>query len=824
MCLEYLGTFRGKSKQYVKGVSCMDTKRQVLLEKEMREEGISRFHKDNLKKAQTGQESTSSYGQYLLKHTMSTLENCVQQFIDDSIQGKPGRASTSALLLQNLEAPIISVITLRVALNQITSKRDYSSSAVVLGMAIEDEVRIRSFEENNPKLYKVVKKDLDKRSSGYTYKRRKLYESAQRDGLEWQGWTQRERLLIGNALLDLTIRNTGLLELKSMMKNGRRRQILLASETTLTIIKDLSAFQEILRPEFYPCLVPPKDWTTPTDGGYYTHHIRRLPLIKTDNKNYLAELRHFEMPMVYGAVNSMQQTGFKVNTFILDVLKTIWDTGMELPSLPPSENLPLPPKPHDIATNKISKTSWKRQAVIVHTENNRMASKRLLLRKTIQVADKFKNEEAIYMVYQLDFRGRIYAVPNYLNPQGTDFAKALLTFSKGKKIDEQGACHLAIHGANQFGYDKHSLQERIDWVEDNVDKILSCAKDPLSDLWWAKEADKPFEFLAFCKEWEGYVNNPNDFYSSLPVSADGSCNGLQHFAAMLRSETTGKEVNLVPMDTPQDIYQRVADAVTEALKLSDDKFAKMWLEYGVTRKCCKRPCMVLPYGGRQYSFTDFVVEYVVEQTDKGVKNIFGEDLFSASTFLSKYIWKAISDVVHAATDAMAWLQKSARVASSEGLPIRWDTPCNLPVLQAYQEVKSNQIETKLLGRVFKPRVYSQTGKLDKMRQANGISPNFVHSIDASHLMITLHVARQLGIDSFAMVHDSYGTHAADAEEMWSALRTAFVEMYSQMDVLEEFRNYLLEVLPENRHKEIEPVPTKGNLKLEDVLQSSFFFA
>ena len=68
-----------------------------------------------------------------------------------------------------------------------------------------------------------------------------------------------------------------------------------------------------------------------------------------------------------------------------------------------------------------------------------MASKRLLLRKTIQIADKFKDEKAIYMVYQLDFRGRIYAVPNYLNPQGTDFAKGLLLFSEAKKLNEQGS-------------------------------------------------------------------------------------------------------------------------------------------------------------------------------------------------------------------------------------------------------------------------------------------------------------------------------------------------------------------------------------------------
>ncbi len=801
----------------------MDT-RQVSLEREMREEGIHRFHKNNLQKAEKAQESTTTYGQYLLRQTVLKVEEAINEHIESSMKGRSGKSATSAVLLNDLEPSVIAVITLRVALSQITRKRDYSSSAVALGMAIEDELRIRTFEENNPRLYRVVKKDLDKRSSGYTYKRRKLIESSRRDGQEWASWTQREKLLVGNALLDLTIVNTGLLELKSMMKGGKRRQLLLASETTLKIIKDLSAFQEILRPEFYPCVVPPKDWTTPTDGGYHTHHVRQIPLVKTENKNYLQELKHFDMPMVYGAVNAMQQTGFKVNQFVLQVLKDIWDSGIALPSLPPSENAEIPNKPHDIATNKQAKINWKRNAVIIHTENNRMASKRLLLRKTIQIADKFKDEKAIYMVYQLDFRGRIYAVPNYLNPQGTDFAKGLLLFSEAKKLNEQGACHLAIHGANMFGYDKSSLQERIDWVQDNQERILSCAKDPLADLWWAKESDKPFQFLAFCKEWEGLVADPENFESSLPVCADGSCNGLQHFAAMLRSETTGKEVNLVPMDDPQDIYQKVADTVTHKLKEMPDDLAQKWIEYGVSRSCCKRPCMVLPYGGKQYSFTDFVMDYIVEQRDKGISHPFGEDVFKAATFLSKLIWQSISEVVHAATDAMAWLQKAARVASSEGLPIRWDTPCNLPVLQAYQEVKSSQIQTKLLGKVFKPRVYAQTGKLDKNRQANGISPNFVHSIDASHLMITLHVAKQLDIHSFAMVHDSYGTHAADAEEMWGALRTAFVEMYSQMDVLEEFRNYLLEVLPEHRHKEIEPIPTKGNLVLDHVLESSFFFA
>ena len=798
--------------------------RQIMLEKEMRESGMSRYHKNNAKKADRGQESSTGYGQHLLRATLGKLEDALEEYTKDCLEGKPGKAASGAVLFSHLEPGVCAVITLRVVLNQITRARTYATSAIALGMAIEDEVRIRAFEENNPRLLKVVMKDLEARSSSYTYKRRKLIEAARRDGIEWQTWTPRERLLVGNSLIDLTIQHTGLVTHKMMAKGGKTIRLLLPTETTMEAIRDLNAFKEILKPEFYPCIEPPKDWISPYDGGYHSHHIRNLTLVKTDNHNYLGELRHFDMPLVYGAVNAMQRTAFKVNTGILSVLREVWSSGMELPSLPPSENYPIPAKPLDIATNKEAKTAWKREAVVVHTENNRLDSKRLLLRKTIQIADKFKDEAAIYMVYQLDFRGRIYAVPGYLNPQGPDFAKALLTFSEGKPINETGACHLAIHGANCFGFDKCSLQARVDWVQENQERILSCARDPLSDLWWAKEADSPFQFLAFCLEWAGWCEEGDGYVSHLPVSADGSCNGLQHFAAMLRSTTTGKEVNLIPMDEPQDIYQKVADRVTAKLKDMDDPLAALWLEFGVKRGCTKRPCMVLPYGGRQYSFSDFVMDYIVEQKEKGNMHPFGDDAFKASTFLAKVIWDSIGEVVHAATDAMGWLQKAARVASSEGLPVRWDTPVGFPVLQAYKATKPYQIQTKLLGTTFRPKLYKETGKIDKNRQSNGISPNFVHSIDASHMMITIDVAKQCEIFSFAMVHDSYGTHAADAETLWWCLRKAFVEMYSQTDVLEDFRTDLLDVLPPHRHEEIAPVPKKGNLDIAVVENSPFFFA
>lgn len=49
--------------------------------------------------------------------------------------------------------------------------------------------------------------------------------------------------------------------------------------------------------------------------------------------------------------------------------------------------------------------------------------------------------------------------------------------------------------------------------------------------------------------------NPASYLSHLPVHMDGSCNGLQHYAALGRDEIGGKAVNLMPSDKPQDVYK-----------------------------------------------------------------------------------------------------------------------------------------------------------------------------------------------------------------------------------------------------------------------------
>ena len=106
------------------------------------------------------------------------------------------------------------------------------------------------------------------------------------------------------------------------------------------------------------------------------------------------------------------------------------------------------------------------------------------------MADKFVKFDYIYFPYQADFRGRKYTVSSFLSPQGTEHAKALLTFGEGLPIEnEEQKNWLAIHGANCAGVDKVSFEDRIQWVSDNEEHIIKSAELGLSYDWWTQFDD-----------------------------------------------------------------------------------------------------------------------------------------------------------------------------------------------------------------------------------------------------------------------------------------------------------------------------------------------
>ena len=798
--------------------------RQLKLEEEARGLGIKRYRERVAKQPTTDSRPANKFMQKFLPTIAEEVAGVVERFS----RGNPSQ-KTQAEFLAEFEDRYeqVALLALRSCVMNVQEEKALTNVSISLASRLQDEIDYKLFEKQEPKLYHWMRRDSASLTSD-RIARTRFRRTLSRFGKmgERGEYEDKVKLAVGVRLINIIIRVTGAFKVEKVTKRGRSVNYLKATEGMHEWINEAHNRCEALSPLFLPMLVEPKEWDSPVGGGYWGPLQHSVRFVKTRDKDMLEELKNTDMPKVYGAINALQRTAWKVNTSVLNVLKQVWDDHLDMGDLPSRHDTPLPARPADIDTNAESLRLWKYAATYVYTKNGKVQSKRAQVAARIWAAEKFAGEETIYLPWSVDWRGRAYPVSTILNPQGDDLSKSLLMFAKGKPLGETGGYWLAVHIAGLFGVDKVSFDERVEWVQDNTEAIMDSAMNPIEgDRFW-EHADKPWSALAACYEWLGFMIQGNGYVSHLPIAMDGSCNGLQHFSAMLRDEVGGTAVNLVPGKKPADVYTEVMHvAERQVIKDADagDENAVIWLGK-LSRKIVKRPVMTLPYGAGQYGMRDQVAEEVRKHDEKSAEPLLGDaDVYQACGYLAKVVYQAIGEVVVAARAAMNWLQDTARLAAKDGLPIHWITPVGFPVIQAYNERKSTRVEILLGRQRLQLSLQHNTDKLNKKRQAQGISPNFVHSTDAAHMMSTVLTCLENGIEDFAMIHDSYGCHACDSEIMFAAIRESFVEQYSQ-PVLEDFRQQIIQQLPKDKRDQVEPLPQAGKLDLSGVLDSQYFFA
>jgi DNA-directed RNA polymerase len=311
---------------------------------------------------------------------------------------------------------------------------------------------------------------------------------------------------------------------------------------------------------------------------------------------------------------------------------------------------------------------------------------------------------------------------------------------------------------------------------------------------------------------------------------------------MLRDEEGGRAVNLLPSEVPQDVYmavarnaQAVADAtpfITYTVGKGDDEetftVPNPWMHGKIVRGIAKRPTMTFCYSATRFGMQGMIHQTLREmdreRAEKGMEPYLGgADNYHMAMWLSHELFSSISATVSAAAKAMDWLRDAAKVAAEGELPLWWTTPMGLPILQEYKQQKGERVEVHWQGQRVRMVVQKETDALDSRAQANGVAPNFVHSLDAAHLQAVALRSKQEGIRHLAMIHDSFGTHAANTTRLSAILRDTFVEQYSG-NVLGDFHAELTEQLGEELAAKLPALPKTGNLDLNLIRDASYTFA
>ena len=821
--------------------------RQLNLELEGINEGVEKIRKEvATAKARGG------YGETKVSSVL--IYQLMQPFMKGLMEYKKSKLTHNERFIKDFIERIgyaeAGYITLKIIFNSVCTKQvRLVSVATAIAKALLEELNIKNYKAVNTRIDITanfyIKSQLQKRVS-----KEKIAKGFHRFMDETEDFTRetldtKEQLLIGQKLLDVLIASTGVFEI------GDKREGFNRISKTLTPTKEFREYLtkiegecELLTPILYPMLIKPRPHEAGKLGGFLTP-VLQVPLVKNLSGKPSNYLKDYEMPKVYRAINALQDTAWCINKRVLEVAQHFIELDKEIPELEITSGTELGfiPRPAELPENATDEeyahfkatypeayADWKRISRATYRKQISDRGKRLLLVSLIATAMKFKDEKEFYYCYNLDWRGRIYPIQSggCPNPQGNDLSKALLMFANGVALGAEGAKWLSMLGANAFGDDKLPMSERWAWAKAHEKDILAVAADPYANTWWFK-AKGSFKFLAFCFEWSGYVASgySPEFISYLPVPLDGSCSGIQHFSALLLDERGALATNVIngDIDKPNDIYAEVAKEVSKVVEVdaANGVLEAKPLVGKVDRSVTKRNTMTTPYGASREGMKEQLLSELNPKDYTFVDTSFAK----MCVYLADRNREGIEKVVVASKDAMAFLKDVARVATKEDKPLYWTTPSGFKVKQEYRKLTSKLVETYWGGTRVRLSVEEEAKdsdkKIDSRVTTNGQSPNYIHSMDASHLVLTIDACLDKGVENFAMIHDSFATHAGNTDTLRDTLREEFVKMYSENN-LAKFRDEIASQLSPKNAKKLPELPKQGNLDITKVLNSTYFFS
>uniref|UniRef100_A0A672YW69 DNA-directed RNA polymerase n=1 Tax=Sphaeramia orbicularis TaxID=375764 RepID=A0A672YW69_9TELE len=540
-----------------------------------------------------------------------------------------------------------------------------------------------------------------------------------------------------------------------------------------------------------PMLCPPIPWTTAKFGAYLLTPAKLMRTLDgaTQHEELLEKSQN-----LYAVMDSLNQLGncaWRINKPLLDIIISIFnDRGSDKLDIPPpmSEAPKIPHfNPQDPSYTAAEKAHMKREVISAKKKCGEMNSLRMDALYKLSIAN-YMRDEVFWFPHNMDFRGRTYPCPPYFNHLGSDVTRAILVFAEGKPLGPRGLDWLKIHLVNLTGLKKRSsLEGRLEYANSIMDDILDSADNPLNGKKWWMNADEPWQALACCMEIVNAVRSPDptQFISHFPVHQDGSCNGLQHYAALGRDVIGATSVNLMPCDVPQDVYSGVAQQVEE-LRARDAKnglkIAQV-LEGFISRKVVKQTVMTVVYGVTRYGGR-LQIEKRLKEIDEFPK----EHVWDASHYLVRLVFSGLKEMFTGTREIQDWLTESARLISKSGHTVEWVTPLGLPVIQPYHRTR-NQVKEQSCFLTYLLDSLHVFRRPDTVKQKNAFPPNFIHSLDSTHMMLTALHCYSAGL-TFVSVHDCFWTHALTVDIMNKVCREQFVALHSQ-PILQDLSNFLL---------------------------------
>ena len=835
--------------------------RQRRLEKDTYESAISRWREESAREKKLG--FSRSLGRTSIGALMWEWHEALVPAIKEEVQ-KANEADSKAVktayekelcqygpFLQFFSPEKLSAATILSTMTKMATDKTLHNGIKLgplvgeIGKSVQDESLAEAMlveAQRNHKGFKIKSRLLRATRGARTQGRQKFLHIHPGEGrlelLESLKWSQRIQVKIGSVLLSrlIEVANIDVVSTREdaprikqrqpaffhgfRFENGKRCGVVQLNKAVIEKLAKEPVNSVLLKN--LPMVVEPRPWTGFRDGGYLEHCTPVLRIHSgTLGRHYgVVASENGDLDLSFAGLTVLGKTPWRVNRPVFETMLEAWNTGdaiAKIPALDPVVERPPPPEPSNTVNDHAAqRLKWLKQLKAIENYKSGLRSNRCFQNFQMEIARAYV-DQTFYFPHNLDFRGRAYPISPLFNHMGADNVRGLLIFAKGKELGAAGLRWLKIHLANVYGFDKASFTDREKFADEHLDDIYDAAKNPLSGRRWWLEAEDPWQCLATCIELKNALDSedPQRFVSHLAVHQDGTCNGLQHYAALGGDALGAKQVNLEPGDRPSDIYTGVAELVKSEISkdAAQGNATAEALNGIVTRKVVKQTVMTNVYGvtflGAQRQVRKQLNEIRISHSGLRSKN-----LSEMARYITVKIFDALSTIFTGAHDIQYWLgtcanritqslspeqidfmlaenkvepgeadyKRSPKVRKSfDGptafrTPVIWTNPLRMPVVQPYRNEHAHEVSTNL--QMVSIKVQSPSDPVSKRKQFQAFPPNFIHSLDASHMVLTALKCDANDL-TFAAVHDSFWTHATDVDVMNGFIRDAFIQMHSE---------------------------------------------
>lgn len=846
-----------------------------------REDAMDRAGRDRftsrLEKQAKNSYSITSEAHRLTSEALSKVSEKIKRMID--FEENREHPNTTKSIWYNdvvqLDTDVLAYIGLNTLWDISNIKGTLTTAMTTIGRKIELELWQKGLKEFDPKFSKRLELDVKQKHSSYRYRVKAARIKAMHQGYTTEKWKDKRCVQAATPVINAIFEEAKVFDIftvKTPIYNKAKAKIGVRDKKYITttkeiddVIDDRNFYASWMEPCFAPMVVPPNPWTSFTTGCYLRPELAEsVPLVRDCSFKQKSEIEdHFknDIPNYVKALNALQATPLTINNYVRDAVEWAWSNKKEFGKFPRSSSISPPQysKKDFEAFSDQEMRDYKGICRDILLENKKIDADRSNMKTDLQSASELAEYEQFYMPWSFCKRGRMYPVCHF-NYHREDHVKSMIQFANGKPIGATGADWLLVHIANTGDFDKISkgtLEERYYWAVDNEELILQCGRDYESSYEIWSQADKPFAFLAACQAFVGYKEQGEDYVCHISPALDGTNSGIQHFSAMVLNKDDGHLVNLTKAERPQDIYQAVATNVETSLKTKTfdtfykkgankketdkevETYRKQWLDYGITRKTCKRNCMTYGYSSGAFGMADQIVDDLMKPLERErmygriKKHPFGDkhEQEKISQFLARINYHEIDSLISSVSNAMKFLQAAAGAVSHENKSLRWKTPVGFPVVQKYTTWDVTPVRIFLYDRELNKRRDTKVSvrqgnpvKIHKKKMKAAVAANFVHSMDASHMCQTILRGLDEGITDWMCIHDSFGTTCDRTNDLFHIVRETFVEQYKDTCLLGDFLKTVRQTLDNPNDDRLLPVPEKGTLDINEILESKYCFS